>query len=128
MAVKKETKEETKKETKEETKKETKKETEEKAPKQEEGYFVYVGKKGVMAYVLAVITQFSEGAKKVSIKARGKSISRAVDVAEIVRGKSPEVKIESINANEVAVTVRVSWTKGVVTREFKVKTLLFNWI
>ncbi len=39
-----------------------------------------------------------------------------------------EVKIESINANEVAVTVRVSWTKGVVTREFKVKTLLFNWI
>jgi len=87
MAVKKETKEETKKETKE------------KASKQEEGYFVYVGKKGVMAYVLAVDTQFSEGAKKISIKARGKSISRAVDVFEIVRNKSSEIKLEAINTS-----------------------------
>ena len=66
---------------------------------EQEGNFVYVGKKGVMAYVLAVITQFSEGAKDVTIKARGKSISRAVDVLEIVRNKSPEVKIEAINTS-----------------------------
>ena len=38
-----------------------------------------------MAYVLAVITQFSDGKKEVHIRARGKAISRAVDVAEIVR-------------------------------------------
>lgn len=38
-----------------------------------------------MAYVLGVITQFSDGQKEVHIKARGKSISRAVDVAEIVK-------------------------------------------
>jgi archaea-specific DNA-binding protein len=67
------------------------------APKAQEGHFVFIGKKGVMAYVLAVMTQYSEGANQVIIKARGKSISRAVDVAEIVRNKSPEIKLDAIN-------------------------------
>ncbi len=59
---------------------------------------VYVGKKGVMSYVLAVITQFNNGAKEVSIRARGKAISRAVDVAEIVRNRFiPDVKIKNID-------------------------------
>ncbi len=44
---------------------------------------VYVGNKPVMNYVLAVVTQFSNGADEVAIKARGKAISRAVDTAEI---------------------------------------------
>ena len=48
---------------------------------------VYIGKKPAMNYVLAVVTQFNNGAKKVSIKARGKMISRAVDVEEIVRNR-----------------------------------------
>jgi DNA-binding protein len=48
---------------------------------------VFVGKKGTMSYVLAVVTQMNQGAKIVQIKARGKAISRAVDVAEIVRNK-----------------------------------------
>jgi DNA-binding protein len=48
---------------------------------------VFVGKKPTMSYVLAVITQFSEGAKDVYLKARGRSISRAVDVAEVVRNR-----------------------------------------
>jgi archaea-specific DNA-binding protein len=65
--------------------------------KQKEESFVFVGKKGVMAYVLAVITQMGDGAKEVTVKARGKSISRAVDVAEIVRNKSQEIKLESIS-------------------------------
>jgi len=46
---------------------------------------VFVGNKPVMNYVLAVLTQFNNGAKEVAIKARGRAISRAVDVAEIVR-------------------------------------------
>jgi archaea-specific DNA-binding protein len=79
------------KETKEmETKKE-KKET------KTEGNYVFVGKKGVMAYVLAVVTQFGEGAKEVTVKARGKSISRAVDVAEIARNKSEGIKLKGID-------------------------------
>jgi DNA-binding protein len=48
---------------------------------------IYIGKKGVMGYVLAVVTQFNNGATDVAIKARGKLISRAVDVAEIVRNR-----------------------------------------
>jgi len=74
-------------------------EKEAKETKASEGYFVYVGKKGVMAYVLAVITQFSEGAKEISIKARGKSISRAIDVLEIVKSKIPEIKVKAINTS-----------------------------
>jgi len=46
---------------------------------------VFVGKKGVMSYVLAVVTQFNNGESSVIIKARGRAISRAVDVAEIIR-------------------------------------------
>jgi len=46
---------------------------------------VYIGKKPTMNYVLAVVTQFNGGSDSVIIKARGKAISRAVDVAEIVR-------------------------------------------
>jgi DNA-binding protein len=50
-----------------------------------EEHVVFVGNKPVMNYVLAVITQFNSGAKEVVVKARGRAISRAVDVAEIVR-------------------------------------------
>jgi len=48
---------------------------------------VFVGKKGTMSYVLAVVTQMNQGANAVQIKARGRAISRAVDVAEIVKNK-----------------------------------------
>ena len=48
---------------------------------------VFVGRKPSMAYVLGVITQFSQGKQEVHIRARGRAISRAVDVAEIVRRK-----------------------------------------
>ena len=48
---------------------------------------VFIGIKPVMNYVLAVITQFNMGAGEVTLKARGKAISRAVDVAEIVRNR-----------------------------------------
>ncbi len=48
---------------------------------------VYVGKKPTMNYVLAVVTQFNGGARSVLVKARGNSISKAVDVAEIARNR-----------------------------------------
>jgi DNA-binding protein len=38
-----------------------------------------------MSYVLACVIQFNQGAKEVRIVARGRAISKAVDVAEIVR-------------------------------------------
>ncbi|MEG9194648.1 MAG: DNA-binding protein Alba [Candidatus Methanoglobus sp.] len=58
---------------------------------------VFVGNKPVMNYVLAVLTQFNSGASEVSIKARGRAISRAVDVAEIVRKRFlPDVDVKDI--------------------------------
>jgi DNA-binding protein len=58
---------------------------------------VLIGKKPIMNYVLACITFFHGGAKEVSIKARGRSISRAIDVAEVVRHRFlPDVRIKSI--------------------------------
>ncbi|MBI5001136.1 MAG: DNA-binding protein Alba [Euryarchaeota archaeon] len=58
---------------------------------------VYIGKKPTMNYVLAVATQFNSGTDEVVIKARGKSISTAVDVAEIVRNRFVQgVKVKNI--------------------------------
>lgn len=58
---------------------------------------VYIGNKPVMNYVLAVVTQFNNGAAEVSIKARGKAISRAVDAVEVSRNRFlPESKVKDI--------------------------------
>ena len=63
-----------------------------------EGSAVLIGKKPIMNYVLACITFFHGGAKEVSIKARGRSISRAIDVAEVVRHRFlPDAKIKCIS-------------------------------
>lgn len=51
---------------------------------------VYVGSKPAMSYAMAVVTQLNNGNDRVHIKARGKAISRAVDVAEIVRNRFVE--------------------------------------
>ncbi len=55
--------------------------------RKKEDNVVFVGKKPTMSYVLAVMTQFSDGANEVHLKARGRSISSAVDIAEAVRNK-----------------------------------------
>ena len=58
---------------------------------------VLIGNKPVMNYVLACITLVPGGAKEVNVKARGRSISRAVDVVEVVRRRFlPDVKIKKI--------------------------------
>ena len=49
--------------------------------------FIYIGKKPLMSYVLAALRQINEDDGTIVIKARGKSISRAVDVAEILRNQ-----------------------------------------
>lgn len=58
---------------------------------------VYIGKKPTMNYVLAVVTHFNSGSPEVVVKARGRSISRAVDVAEIVRNRfMPGSKVRDV--------------------------------
>lgn len=47
---------------------------------------IFIGGKPFMNYVTGVVMQFTtKGAKEIVIKARGKFISRAVDVAEVCR-------------------------------------------
>ncbi len=75
---------------------------------------VYVGSKPPMSYVLAVISRFSDS-DDVVIKARGRAISRAVDIAEITRNRFAtdtevkEIKISTENlTNEEGRTSNVS--------------------
>jgi DNA-binding protein Alba len=50
-----------------------------------------------MNYVLACITLFHGGSKEISVKARGRSISRAIDVVEVVRRRFlPDVKVKRV--------------------------------
>jgi len=66
---------------------------------------VYVGKKPAMNYVLAVVTQFNNGAKSVTIKARGNTIGRAVDVAEIARNRFVmDTKVQNIGISSEEIT------------------------
>lgn len=59
---------------------------------------IFVGKKPTMNYVLAVVTQFNNNAERIVIKARGKAISKAVDIAEITRHKFiQEAKYDNIH-------------------------------
>jgi DNA-binding protein len=64
---------------------------------------VFIGKKPTMNYVLAVATQANSGADEVVIKARGKSISKAVDVAEIVRNRF----VQDLNVDDIKITTEV---------------------
>lgn len=88
---------------------------------------IYIGHKPPMSYVLAVVTQFNIGSSdEVVIKARGRSISTAVDTAEIVRNRFvtdaviKEIKIgtESIT-NEEGRTSNVSSIEIWLTKEKK---------
>jgi DNA-binding protein len=66
---------------------------------------VLIGRKPVMNYVLACITLFHSGAEEVNIKARGRSIPRAVDAAEVVRRRFlPNVKVGDIKIGTDKIT------------------------
>ena len=58
---------------------------------------IFVGRKPSMSYVMALVTQLGTQ-NEVHIKARGQSISKAVDVVEIVRNRFfQDMKIHNIN-------------------------------
>lgn len=59
---------------------------------------VFIGRKPVLNYVLACMTLFKSGHGEIVVKARGRSISHAVDVVEVLRNRfmpnAEVVKIE----------------------------------
>ncbi|MBU0457031.1 MAG: DNA-binding protein Alba [Nanoarchaeota archaeon] len=66
---------------------------------------IFIGNKPFMNYVTGVVMQFTtKGASEVIVKARGKFISRAVDVSEVARKRflnnSVEVKDIKIDSEE----------------------------
>ena len=63
----------------------TEKKGKSKEVKKMEGNVVLIGKKPVMNYVVACLTFFNSGEKNVTVKARGRAISRAVDTVELLR-------------------------------------------
>ncbi|MBS3107969.1 DNA-binding protein Alba [Candidatus Woesearchaeota archaeon] len=63
-----------------------------------EEHTIFVGDKPFMNYVTGVVMQFTtQGSDEVVIKARGKFISRAVDIAEVSRKKFLEGQIDLRN-------------------------------
>ncbi len=48
---------------------------------------VFVGSKPLMSYITACVTQLNRNPEELVIKARGRAISRAVDVAEVLRNR-----------------------------------------
>ena len=86
---------------------------------------VYVGRKPLMNYVLAVITGFNAGAEEVTLKARGRALSHAVDVAEVARSRflegvkvgkikigSEEISIEEQNRTRNVSTMEITLTRS----------------
>jgi DNA-binding protein len=64
----------------------------------EKSGIIFVGNKMPMDYVLAIITGLSaSNAKEITLKARGRSITTAVDAAEITRNRFlKDLKVKKI--------------------------------
>ena len=84
---------------------------------------VYVGRKPPMSYVLAVITSLSSSnTEGVTLKARGRAISTAVDVAEITKRRFiKDLKIDtiSIGTEEMPAREGENRSRNVTTIEIK---------
>ena len=60
---------------------------------------IYIGRKPVMAYCLAVMTALRDDKSEVTLMARGRAISKAVDVAEVVRNQF----IADLNISDISI-------------------------
>ena len=107
--------EETDKETKET--KETKKH---KAIKRYNDNSVYIGKRPTMNYVMAVMVILNRGTDCI-IKARGRAISHAVDVAEILKNKFfPTAKYKDIKITTEVLTNDEGRSSNVSSMEIQI--------
>jgi DNA-binding protein len=88
---------------------------------------VFIGRKPPMSYVLAIITSLSaSNAKEITLKARGRAISTAVDTTEIARRRfMKDLKVSKIaigteemparegeNRTRMVSTIEITLTKG----------------
>ncbi len=87
---------------------------------------IFIGGKPFMNYVTGVVMQFTtKGATEVTVKARGKFISRAVDVSEVASKRFlqgqvavTDIKIDSDEfQNKEGKTVRVSTIEITIVKQ-----------
>ena len=83
---------------------------------------IYIGKKPLMAYVTSTLIQLAN-IPSVTIKARGMSIGRAVDVSQIISRKTENAgySIGNINLGSEALESQDGRTRNVSTIEIEIK-------
>jgi len=88
---------------------------------------IFIGKKPLMAYVTATLIQLAS-IPAVSIKARGMSIGRAVDVAQIISRKTENAgyTIGNINIGSESLESKDGRQRNVSTIEIEVKRASSN--
>lgn len=58
---------------------------------------IYVGRKPISSYLFGILTQIKQEQKEIILKARGKMISKAVDIAEVcINRLATEFKVKDI--------------------------------
>jgi len=84
-----------------------------------ESNVIYIGRKPPMSYVMAIITSFTgSDTKDVTLKARGQSITTAVDAAEITRHRfMKELSIGKITIGTEEIQQEEGGTRNVSTIE-----------
>ncbi len=80
---------------------------------------VFIGNKPIMNYVLAIMTLLGSGnTKEVTLKARGRAISTAVDVAEIIKRRFVEnLKVSNISIGTEDIPSQEGRSRAVSTME-----------
>ncbi len=86
---------------------------------QKQNNTIFVGKKPVMSYVMACLTLFQNGTPDITIKARGRAISKAVDAAQIITKRFvPGVTVKSVDiATELVKNLESGATNSVSSME-----------
>lgn len=84
--------------------------------------FVIVGLKPIMNYVVACMTLFNAGAPAITVRARGRNISKAVDVVEMLRRVFlRDVQVEKIDLGTETHTAPTGKEASVSTIEIRLK-------
>lgn len=85
---------------------------------------IFIGKKPVMVYVMSVAAQADKGSEEIILKARGRSISTAVDVAQVATRRSAkdyEIGVIKTGTEEMEVTERREEGPGRTYRTMKLE-------
>ncbi len=80
---------------------------------------IYVGRKPPMSYVLGIITSFTgSNTKEVTLKARGRSITTAIDAVEIARHRfMKDLSVGKITIGTEEIPLEEGGTRAVSTIE-----------